>query len=117
MTACAACKTEFQPRRSTARYCGDRCRKAASREASRGGPRSFLSVTGHPPTSRPFEPSHVTLTSPVRRESERLDRRIVPDEKWTGMFRIRLADGSLSVIINLTRAKDGCWITRPRQVA
>jgi hypothetical protein len=106
MTACAACKTEFQPRRSTARYCGDRCRKAASRGTTGGGLRSFLSVTGHPPTSRPFELCHVTLTSPARRESKRLGRRIVPDEKWPGMYRIRRPDGSLSVMVNLTRAKD-----------
>lgn len=106
MTTCAACKTEFRPRRSTARYCGARCRKAASRGVTGGRLHSFLSVTGHTPSSRPSKPSHVTLTSPVRRELKRLDRRIVPDEKWPNMFRIRLPDGALSVMVNLTRAKD-----------
>jgi hypothetical protein len=31
---------------------------------------------------------------------------IVPDAKWPGMYRLRLPDGSLSVMVNLTRAKD-----------
>jgi hypothetical protein len=35
-----------------------------------------------------------------------LPRGIVPDSKWPGMFRLRLADGSLSDMVNLTRAKD-----------
>ena len=105
MTTCAACKTEFHPRRSTARYCGARCRKAASRETPEGGLRSFLNVTGHLPSSRSSKPSHVTLTSPIRRESE-CDPRIVPDENWPNMFRIRLPDGALSVMVNLTCAMD-----------
>ena len=72
MTTCAACKTEFRPRRSTARYCGARCRKAASRGVTGGRLHSFLSVTGHTPSPRPSKPSHVTLTSPVRRNSNAL---------------------------------------------
>jgi hypothetical protein len=31
---------------------------------------------------------------------------IVPDEKWPGMYRLKRADGSLSDMVNLTRAKD-----------
>jgi hypothetical protein len=31
---------------------------------------------------------------------------IVPDEHYPGMYRLRLPDGSLSDIVNLTRAKD-----------
>jgi hypothetical protein len=37
---------------------------------------------------------------------KKLDRRIVPDSKWPGMFRIRRPDGSLSDMANLTRIKD-----------
>jgi hypothetical protein len=32
--------------------------------------------------------------------------RIVPDKRWPGMYRLRLPDGSLSDMANLTRAKD-----------
>jgi hypothetical protein len=38
--------------------------------------------------------------------SKKLDRRIVPDEKWPGMFRIRRPDGTLSDMANLARIKD-----------
>jgi hypothetical protein len=31
---------------------------------------------------------------------------IVPDERYPGMYRLRLPDGSLSDVVNLTRAKD-----------
>ena len=50
------------------------------------------------------------LETPIIRESkppsQTLDPRIVPDEKWPGMYRIRRADGSLSTMANLTRCKD-----------
>jgi hypothetical protein len=48
------------------------------------------------------KPQSVTL----RRKRPRLDPRIVPDEHWPGMYRIKRPDGSLSDIVNLTRAKD-----------
>jgi hypothetical protein len=38
--------------------------------------------------------------------------RIVPDEKYSGMYRVRYADGSLSGMLNLARAKDA--LTSPR---
>ncbi len=31
---------------------------------------------------------------------------VVPDAKWPGMWRVRSLDGSLSDMVNLTRAKD-----------
>jgi hypothetical protein len=108
-TACLACETEFHPRRSTARYCGDRCRKAASRGAARGVPRAFLSMTGHPrppEAANPLPAPDVTLTSPIKRKSKPLPDGIVPDAKWPGMYRLRLPDGSLSAMVNLTRARD-----------
>jgi hypothetical protein len=48
------------------------------------------------------KPQSVTL----RRKSPNLDPRIVPDPKWPGMYRIRRPDGSLTDLVNLTRAKD-----------
>jgi hypothetical protein len=46
---------------------------------------------------------------PVPRASKptpKLDPRIVPDSRWPNMFRLRYPDGSLSDMVNLTRAKD-----------
>ena len=58
---------------------------------------AVLSVTA------PIEnPQSVTL----RRKPPKLDPRIVPDPKWPGMYRVRLPDGSLTDIVNLTRATD-----------
>jgi len=48
------------------------------------------------------KPGSVTL----RRKPIKIDRRIVPDQIWPGMHRLRLPDGSLSDMLNLTRAKD-----------
>jgi hypothetical protein len=31
---------------------------------------------------------------------------VVPDEEWPGMYRVRPPDGSLSDMLNVTRAKD-----------
>jgi hypothetical protein len=39
-------------------------------------------------------------------QKENFPDRIVPDENWPGIYRIRLPDGGLSDSINLTRAKD-----------
>ena len=111
-TACLACETEFQPRRSTARYCSARCRVAHARSRSdspkgRQGVRgAIISVTGHHPSSPAAEGHSVTLTSPIKRESKPLPEGIVPDAKWSGMYRLRLPDGSLSAMVNLARAKD-----------
>jgi hypothetical protein len=48
------------------------------------------------------KPRIVTL----RHKAPKLDPRIVPDEHWPGMYRIRRADGSLSDMANLTRCHD-----------
>jgi hypothetical protein len=126
-TACLACKTEFtpKPRRNqhsalgahgAARYCSDRCRLRAHRarnanvrpvqRASQTGiegavVRETLAGGGmcHPIRETPLE-------TPTKRESKPLPSGIVPDAKWPGMYRLRLPDGSLSVMVNLTRAKD-----------
>jgi hypothetical protein len=34
------------------------------------------------------------------------DYAVVPDAAWPGMFRIRRADGSLTDMLNLTRARE-----------
>jgi len=48
------------------------------------------------------KPQSVTL----RRKPAKLHARIVPDPKWPGMYRIKRPDGSLSDMVNLTRARD-----------
>jgi hypothetical protein len=63
---------------------------------------AVLSVTTPVGMSEGQKPQSVTL----RRKPLKLDPRIVPDGWWPGMFRLRLPDGSLSDILNLTRAKD-----------
>jgi hypothetical protein len=114
MTTCVRCKTDFQPRRPTARFCGDRCRVANARH--RVGSRTrqesagaIVSVTGRSPSgpaTKPAPATLVTLPGPVPRGSKPLHPRIVPDDKWLGMYRIRRLDDSLSTMANLTRCKD-----------
>jgi hypothetical protein len=35
-----------------------------------------------------------------------LPRAIVPDDRWPGMYRVRRPDGSLTDMLNFTRARD-----------
>jgi hypothetical protein len=113
--ACSTCGRKFRPQRSTARFCGPRCRVAAKRTRDRGtpittaatrpsvAPGAVLSVTGPIGMSGRQKPQIVTL----RRKPLKLDPRIVPDPKWPGMYRIKHPDGSLSDMANLTRCRDG----------
>ena len=87
---CSHCGSQFRPQRSTARFCSPRCRVAAQRARNRIG------------MSGGQKPQSVTL----RRKPPKLDPRIVPDPKWPGMYRVRRPDGSLTDMVNLTRAKD-----------
>jgi len=61
---------------------------------------------GNPPTKgNAYLGSLVTL-KPANGAAPKLDHRIVPDPKWPGMYRVRRPDGSLTDMVNLTRAKD-----------
>jgi hypothetical protein len=111
---CPACGVQFRPQRSTARFCSPRCRKATQRARDRGMPinvaatrpgvglDAVVSVTTTIGMSEGQKPQSVTL----RRKAPKLDPRVVPDEHWPGMFRIRRPDGSLSDMVNLTRVRD-----------
>ena len=111
---CSHCGSQFRPQRSTARFCKPRCRVAAQRARDRGIPigtaatrpsaaaDAVLSVTTPVSLSEGQKPQSVTL----RRKPPKLDPRIVPDPKWPGMYRVRRPDGSLTDMVNLTRAKD-----------
>jgi hypothetical protein len=35
---------------------------------------------------------------------------VVPDNRWSGMWRVRWPDGNLSDMVNLTRAKDAAFV-------
>ena len=111
---CSHCGSQFRPKRSTARFCKPRCRVAAQRARDRGIPigtaatrpsaaaDAVLSVTTPVSLSEGQKPQSVTL----RRKPLKLDPRIVPDPQWPGMYRVRRPDGSLTDMVNLTRAKD-----------
>jgi hypothetical protein len=102
-----------------ARYCSHTCRKLASKarrlaqqpspenaSKSRRGTKPLSTVTRAEISaviSRPCEGENRdrgSLRKPV------LDPRIVPDDRWPGMYRLRLPDGTLSDMVNLTRARD-----------
>jgi hypothetical protein len=121
--ACSTCGLQFISQRSTARFCSSRCRKATQRARDRGIPinvaatrpgvglDAILSVTATLGISEGQKPQSVTL----RRKPANLDPRIVMDAKWPAMFRLRLPDGSLSDMMNLTRAKDALAAMRGRE--
>jgi hypothetical protein len=80
---CASCGGTFTAQRSSARFCSTRCRMAAhsaikSAQGIAGANR--FSVIGNP--------------------------RIVADARRPGMWRLQLADGTLTDLVNLTRARD-----------
>jgi hypothetical protein len=123
-TLCLTCRTPFTPRRVTARYCDDACRKAAQRRRDRGLPidmparasgvaaHAIISVTGYVGMDKPRSGENVTLTRPISRPPNPLPASIVRDVKYPSMYRLRLPAGGLSDMVNLTRAKDAvhCWV-------
>ena len=95
-----------------AKYCGDRCRKAASRERISRDKNCKKTQKGSVPLSavttplQRIESSREIMTKKTvegRPKTGSLDPRIVPDAKWPGMYRIRRPHGSLSDMPNLTR--------------
>jgi hypothetical protein len=109
MRVCEACGREMRIQRRGARYCGDTCRKRGQR--ARQSPREprtrDLSVTGYQTRVPVHIRSAVTDKCPsIAIRNSALPSGIVPDAKWPGMYRLVLADGSLSDMVNLTRAKE-----------
>src|SRR5262249_54083331 len=115
----------------TSKYCSSACRQAAYR--TRRDIRNNIPVSARPrrPVRRKLRPlpacvtntskdflgtaPHASVTRAeipqrnqlaVAPQKKSLPREIIPDPKWPGMYRLRLPDGSLSDIVNLTRAKD-----------
>jgi hypothetical protein len=112
---CQHCNQPFTRRSHRARFCSDahkvawhRARNAigvplTAPQMPRRGP-----VTIEPTADTPEAKtgSAVTIETPIPKPARKLPKGIVPDSKWPGMYRIRLPDGSLSDMVNLTRAKD-----------
>jgi hypothetical protein len=112
---CLHCERPFRPRRSTARFCSNRCRLNSHRSVAARTP---LTATETPPGAIVSVSGAVGLQKQSPAISETLSggrplpRGIVPDAKWSGMYRLRLPDGELSDMVNLTRAKDALvWAT------
>jgi hypothetical protein len=112
-TTCRYCGQPFIAKRTTAQYCSPGHRLAAHRgtlhspqnapESHREGRTALETLRDEAepiglPNTR-FE----TLNPPTSRA---LPKGIVPDDTWPGMYRLRLPDGSLSDMVNLTRARD-----------
>jgi hypothetical protein len=109
----------------SALYCSRACRQAAyvARRAIRAGiPHSErhkafrVTDVGERKTDVAGSTLHTSVThalQPTEISSEILTKKaalgavsIVPDAKWAGMYRLRFSDGSLTDMVNLTRAKD-----------
>jgi hypothetical protein len=121
--ACQHCGKAFTPVRVTARFCSDRCRVAASRakgspppamegpaSAAGAGTGEVLSVTGTLGT-----PGAATAPAVTLRRLPNLPAGIVQDENHAGMYRVRRPDGSLSDMVNLTRAVDALRVQQDRE--
>jgi hypothetical protein len=120
---CPPKETDKRVYHKGARYCSETCRKLASkaRRAALQQPSPGAVKNGSKPHRGPDVLSTVTrvensCATSIPWEGENqgrgslkkpaLDRRIVPDAKWPGMYRIRLPGGSLTDMVNLTRARD-----------
>lgn len=114
---CQHCGRAFPARRSTARYCTPAHRLAAHRGLPVGCPPeprgavqdAIVSVSGRSDTPKPDYPSpesRETLKASISRGSKPLPRGIVHDAVYPNMYRVVLPDGSLSDMVNLTRARD-----------
>lgn len=113
---CQSCGSEMHRQRAGARFCSSTCRLRAhrgipdrrlgARQTQLGVRRRVLSVS---PVSRvpdarvsQKETDKAVQKLPPRRKGHQ----IVPEETWSGMFRIRRPDGTLTDMVNLTRALD-----------
>ena len=117
--ACPECGRTVPRRARQQRFCSTRCRnRAKNRNRSR---KAFLGPARHPTLggepNLPKKPSKIKALQGVKSAQSTLLKRdfrrpvdlpagIVPDERWPGMYRVQLADGSLSDMFNLARAKD-----------
>jgi hypothetical protein len=105
---CASCGASFTPRRSSARFCSTRCRTAAHRSSTA----ACNAITARRKARSAIKSAPGIVATP--RLSVTRNPRIVVDERWSGMYRLRLPDGSLSDMVNLTRARDALALLEGR---
>jgi hypothetical protein len=114
---CALCRRPFKPLRSTARFCGPRCRQTAHRRADQlpVGKSGNASEREFRSARRPSNPAEETgkrlSTKGLNSAARRLDPpiipvHIVPDQLWPDMWRVVFSNGHISGLLNITRAKD-----------
>jgi hypothetical protein len=112
LVACSHCGAEFRPLRRSARFCGSTCRVAAHRKTDCNANSGAHNAGEGPRSARNGSRVHagrsaqINTPTATKHLSVTRDFAIVPDAKWPGMHRIRRLGGSLSDLVNLTRAKD-----------
>jgi hypothetical protein len=101
------------------RYCSDTCRKLASKarlqpspSGAKKAPKVALATT--PLSTVTSAPSTIEISRGY--EEQKSGRAplgltfggytVVPDSKWPNMYRVRSPDGTLTDMVNLTRARD-----------
>jgi hypothetical protein len=109
---CSHCGSKFEPQRRSARFCRPACRVAAHRQVGCNANKAAPSLTEAAPTVQNSSRAHPAGSRPKSATAAPRDlsvtraHAITPDGQWPGMYRIRQPDGSLSDMLNLTRAKD-----------
>jgi hypothetical protein len=112
MSKCSHCGAEFKPLRRSARFCGTACRVAAHCKPDCNANSAADSPSEAPPASQngskvPSGRFELKTASTAEKPlSVTRGYAIFPDAKWPTMFRLRLPEGSLSDMVNLSRAKD-----------
>ena len=87
-------------------YCSSRCKQAAFRKRNARKAENAKNHRLEPIDNIvKFRPEKTTL-DPSRKGIPSLPEGIVADAQWPGMYRLVQPDGTLSDMVNLTRAKD-----------
>ena len=110
-STCGHCGRPFQPKRRSAQFCSDAHRLAAHRASlgrSQDAPESPSGGSGGHETLKSDARAVATQNTPISETLRRpnLPKGIVADAQWPGMYRLVRPDGTLSDMVNLTRAKD-----------
>src|SRR5262245_53218142 len=108
---CDHCGQPFTRKRRSARFCSDAHRLAAHRASlgrSPDAPESPSGRSGGHETLKSDGQALTTQNTPVFEtlRTPKLPKGIVADAQWPGMYQLVRLDGTLSDMVNLTRAKD-----------
>jgi hypothetical protein len=115
---CAYCNERFTPSAHSnqhrtgggpiraSRFCSSAHRQAAYRARRAPGRVTGLGGVTEPEGQLKSPPGTEILASVTRTPKTPLPPGIVPDTRYPGMYRLRLPDGRLSDMVNLTRAND-----------